>query len=490
MNPRIVAIAAALTIGLAACSGGDSSSETSAGLNTIAASSDGEAADDGVMFDSDEGMEGDAMTEERAPEAADVLATGQTTVAVAPEVGAPNETGTQQAQSGGQETPETETADPVDTGRDIIRTAVVSAEVPDVAAASQQVINSVERVGGLLFNQDTRIGNGDEANRTTLVFRVPPSDFQRVLNDLDGIGTLLDKQVDATDVTGRVVDLRSRITSTELSVERLRGFLAGATDLNQIATFENELRNRETDLESLRGQLRTLENQVALSTITISLIEKLPPAPPAPSVLIATTVHSGHDGGFSCGARAAQLETGEDATICYEVTNNGATALANLNLRDAALKLDLDDLEIVEGDLEDPLQPGEVVMFAHEFTADGNRITSTAKVQADAEPAVDATDTAVLVDSVTASSDLALTIVAKQTEPGFTDGLSTGWDGLTNLIRVVLVFAGLILPFIWVFPLAFFAFRAVRRWQAEQRKRSIPAPPVTPTAVDKEPAGV
>lgn len=496
MNSRVVAIAVALTLGLAACSGGadDASSESADGAiaTTVAASFDS-ASDDGS---SDDAMEQDAMEEEAMEEEPTaVLATGRADEA-APQAGAPSQVGAgEQVQTGGQQGPEAETTDPVDTGRDIIRTAVVTAEVPDVAAASQQVINSVERVGGLLFNQDTRIGTGEQANRTTLVFRVPPSDFQRVLNDLDGVGTLLDKQVDATDVTGRVVDLRSRITSTELSVERLRGFLSGATDLNQIATFENELRNRETDLETLRGQLRTLENQVALSTITISLIEKLPPAPPAPSVLIATTVHAGHDDGFSCGARATQLEVGEDATICYEVTNNGATALANLNLRDAAMNLEIDDLTVVEGDLDDPLQPGEVVVLAYEFSADGKRIISTAKVQADAQPAIDAADIEVFADDVSASTDFALTVVAKQTDPGFTDGLSTGWDGLTNLIRVVLVLAGLVLPFIWAFPLAFFAFRALRRWNNEQRHRSAPRPPTPPaepaaSASGKEPAQV
>ncbi len=376
-----------------------------------------------------------------------------------------------------------EVVDPIDTGRQIIRTAEIVADVTDVAASAQRAINIVQSVGGLLFNQDTRVAtNNAEPNRTTLVFRVPPEDFQTVLNDLGGVGSIREQRIDATDVTGRVVDLESRITSTELSVERLRGFLSAATDLNQVATFESELRDRETELETLRGQLRTLQNQVALSTITLTLTELLPPPPPVPALRLASFVYSGHDGGFSCGTTLDRAEDGDDLTLCYEITNTGDTALVDVALRDSALSLDIDDLTIVEGVLDEPLEPGQRLMFAHEFTASGTRLISTAKVQGTATPAA-GDDAEVAAETTSAKADLALTIYPRETGPGFADGLDAGWRGFTTLIGAFLLAIGFALPFVWVIPLAWIG---VREWR--RRRPTDPAPLPSRATIPDPPA--
>jgi len=67
----------------------------------------------------------------------------------------------------------------------------------------------------------------------------------------------VDKQVTADDVTERIVDFRSRIATAEASVLRLRVLLGEAPDLENVALVERELVQRETDLETLRGRLRT-----------------------------------------------------------------------------------------------------------------------------------------------------------------------------------------------------------------------------------------
>jgi hypothetical protein len=462
MNTRTVALLATLLLILAACGGADDDSGESSGY-ADGSSDDSASSDDGSAAAGD----GSTVISDDATEAyADRAQAG---APLAPAEGNVQPTGD------GEET--VETPDLVETGRDIIRTATVTAEVPDVAAAAQEVLSAVQAVGGLLFNRDTRIATAGEPNRTTMVFRVPPRDFQAVLNELSGVGKLLEQKVDATDVTGRIVDLESRITSTELSVERLRGFLAGAQDLNQIATFENELRNRETDLETLRGQLRTVQNQVALSTITITLIEKVPPAAPNPRISLTTTMHRGHDGGFSCGTEAGVVEAGAEITLCYDVLNNGETALTDINVGDSALGVEFDDLKLVQGSVERALEPGQRLVYAYELTASGNRIVSNAKVRATAVPALDAIDTNVRVDTVDDTEDLAISVTPRQTDPGFSDGLSTGWDGLTEIIRMLLVVAGFVLPFIWVFPLTFLSYRAWRR-----RFATAPVVPSQPVA--------
>ena len=73
------------------------------------------------------------------------------------------------------------------------------------------------------------------------------------------------------EVTEQVVDLESRITTAEASVARLRALLDRSGSVADIAQVETELLERETTLETLRGQLRTIERQVDLATITVDV---------------------------------------------------------------------------------------------------------------------------------------------------------------------------------------------------------------------------
>ncbi len=473
---RFTAVLAALALLLTACGGSDVSTSAADDGAAAAPNEDFSNASGGIDAGASAGGDGEMI--EAAGEA-DLIDDAQRANQADPDVSL-------QPGTPGDET--TSEVQPVDTGRQIIRTANITAEVTDVAAASQQAINTVSSVGGLLFNQDTRVAsNNVEANRTTLVFRVPPADFQRVLNDLGGIGNVREQTIDATDVTGRVVDLESQIISTELSVERLRGFLAGATDLTQVAAFENELRNRETDLESLRGQLRTIQNQVSLSTITITFMEILAPAKPTPSMSLASFLYQGQDGGFSCGSSTGDVRDGDLLTICFEVTNTGDTGLTDVVIRDSALDIGVDKMTLVEGNADTTLEPGQRLMYSYELTAEGNRLISTTRAQATAVPSIDSETDELARTTADARAELSRSILPKISPAGFADGLSTGWEGLTALVRTLLVALGFALPFIWLIPLTWLALREWKKREANRPARSWGADPTPPPPAAAEP---
>jgi hypothetical protein len=229
-------------------------------------------------------------------------------------------------------------------GRSIIYTANLTVEVEDVIAAGEQALAAVQGLGGVLTGQETT--TGAEA-RSVLTIKVPPEDFAEAMRRLAGIGRLVSQSVFTDDVTERVVDLESQITTAETSVERLRALLAAATDMEDIVSLERELMQRETDLEVLRGQLRTLEDQVALATIVLYLVEPYP----EPAVDLTGTAYFGHDGGAACpGSVELEIKEGELFTLCYEVRNTGDTPLGDIEVRDSGLDARMDDLIVVEGD--------------------------------------------------------------------------------------------------------------------------------------------
>lgn len=167
-------------------------------------------------------------------------------------------------------------------GRKIVFTGDLRVEVDDVAASSQRAIAQVEAAGGWLSSQETSF---DREASSTLTFRIPPGDYDRTVARLGELGKVRNLSKSSNDVTERVVDLEARITTAEASVARLRGFMERAGSVAEIASVENELLRRETDLETLQGSLRTLDQQVDMGTLVLTL-QSAPHDKPKPAAAV------------------------------------------------------------------------------------------------------------------------------------------------------------------------------------------------------------
>ena len=111
-----------------------------------------------------------------------------------------------------------------------------------------------------------------QASIATVTLRVPAAQFDTTLAALHGLGTEQDRQVSTQDVTEQVVDVQSRLKTQQASVDRIRALIAQTTSIAQIVSIEDELTQREADLESMEAQLRSLTDLTSLSTITVTLL--------------------------------------------------------------------------------------------------------------------------------------------------------------------------------------------------------------------------
>ena len=361
-------------------------------------------------------------------------------------------------------------------GREIVFIADMTVAVTDVAAASGEATRIIEELGGYLFGQET---TGSPAPRSVLTFKVLPGDFQQALARLGSVGEIRVQNVSADDVTERVVDLESRISTAEASVERLKGFLEEAQDIETIAELENQLLLRETDLETMRGQLRTLRDRIDLATIYLTLTEALS----NPGVELTVSGFPGHDDGVSCpGDGGIAVEEGEDATVCFEITNTGDTPLSGFELKDTVLEIELGDLIVVWGDPDGVLEPGQSLVLAYEIVVDKNLRRTQARVGA--EP-VDQDGNRVEGREVASTAAISVTAIDPGGLPGFQDGLEASTNALFWVGGVIVLLVGAILPLI--IPLALLV--GIWLWVARRRpKQAAVATPKTaspPWAVDK-----
>jgi hypothetical protein len=343
--------------------------------------------------------------------------------------------------------------------RDIIYTAEVSISVEDVSESADAAVEAIAGLGGFVFGQETI---GAPEARTILTFKVPPDRFQEALDTLAGIGELRSQSISADDVTERIVDLESQIQTTEVSVERLRELLATTTNLEDIAEIETQLLERETRLERLRGQLRTLEDAVALATITLVIQESFS----APGLDLDLTAYPDADEtGASCpGDGSLGVPEGDDITLCIELTNTGDTLLTDFALTDTVLDLALDDLTVVFGDLDRPMEPGETVMLSTVVEVERSIQTRT---RVTATPTNDEGE-ALAGRSVQRTEGIYLDGIRQQRIPSFLDGFEGSLRLMSQMWSGLLLAVGAALPFAVVLGVLWFGIQAIRRRRPEQ----------------------
>ena len=355
---------------------------------------------------------------------------------------------------------------PADLGRDIIYRATISVQSDDVTAASSEAVAIVQGLGGIVFSQTTRTEPNPQAQIT---FKVLPADFSTALERLAGVGKLVDQSISADDVTERVVDLQSRISTAETSVDRLRKLLEEAVKLEDVAQIERELLDRETTLEVLRGQLRTLQDQVDLATITLTITQ-------SPTVLPDTGMAAGvwisDDADDPClGTEYFTADADSTVYFCLEVENTGASALTDVSVRSRSVRLDVDAFRTLQGSF-DRIEPGELLVAVLAAPVEEGRLAGRAAhrgleivLEAEAVP-VDAEGVA--LQEVSANAYAWLDVRSEDSLPGFADSVSDGARFLRSIVGVALVVVGVMVPFL---PFVAALIALIWWWRRQRRAR-------------------
>ncbi|HEC09415.1 MAG TPA: DUF4349 domain-containing protein [Acidimicrobiales bacterium] len=353
---------------------------------------------------------------------------------------------------------------PADIGRDIIYTAEVSIQVDDVDGAAQSAMREMAALGGLLFGQRSTT---EPEVITVLTFKVRPEDFSEALTRLDGVGEVVSQSVSTDDVTERVVDLESRILTAERSVERLRNLLDSAGNLDEISRLEAQLLERETLLEQLKGQLRTIQAQVSLATIVLTITPRIPPIPEA-ELRFDVSAYGGHDSGENCpGTSSLTLDEGADMTVCYVITNTGEAPVTDFEIVSSSLEVVTSDLIAVEGDPEQPLAPGARLVLAQETILQRD-LTAHPAVFALADVSGPGVDRPAVEIQQGSTRPLTLDAVPDDSLPGFGDALGSSLEVLATLAGLLVVALGWVVPFLWILPIVV----AVIWWRRRHRRRA------------------
>lgn len=107
-----------------------------------------------------------------------------------------------------------------------------------------------------------------------ITVRVPADDLQAVVDSLDAVGDVEASGVSRVDVTSQSIDLQARIDAAQVSVDRLTQLMTQAGTVADLIAAESALAERQATLESYQQQLKALDEQVSLSTLTVSVLPR------------------------------------------------------------------------------------------------------------------------------------------------------------------------------------------------------------------------
>lgn len=155
----------------------------------------------------------------------------------------------------------------------VITTAWMTVRVESVATASTEVSGLISQSDGSIQQQD--VSNAQGSASATIIARIPAASLERFIAQVSTIGTVESVSRQASDVTQQTIDLDARVDALTASITRLKELLAQTTNVADLVAVETELANRQAELDSLTSQRAYLADQVAMSTVTISLLPQV-----------------------------------------------------------------------------------------------------------------------------------------------------------------------------------------------------------------------
>lgn len=156
------------------------------------------------------------------------------------------------------------------TQRKVVYTADYRIVVGDLEGAIKSTEQLAASAGGYL----QRI-TGD-----SITIRVPVERFEEVTDQIESMGRVSRRNIQASDITEQFVDLEARLRNARAVAARLNELLARAENVQAALAVEKELNRVNEQIERFEARLALLQSRIAMSTITVTFERIARPARP------------------------------------------------------------------------------------------------------------------------------------------------------------------------------------------------------------------
>jgi len=162
----------------------------------------------------------------------------------------------------------------------IVRDGRIGIEVPDgkFGDAVGDLTFIAEKHGGFIISSETQ-----NERSGTFVLRIPAKRFDRALGDIRHLATRVRfQQVQGEDVTAEFIDQQARLRILEARKALLFDLFQKANTTEEILRMGSQLDDVQLRIEQIQGQIRFINDQVAESTLRVSIQERNAPTAATP----------------------------------------------------------------------------------------------------------------------------------------------------------------------------------------------------------------
>lgn len=154
----------------------------------------------------------------------------------------------------------------------LIRKAALTLVVDSLDKNIQQVSAIVsQQQGDLLGLEDQKPPNNSARHTVSMQIRVPQNQLDTTLNKLTQLGNVQSRTITAEDVADQLVDFQARLRNLQKTESTLLEIMERSGSVRDVLKVAQELSNVRQSIEQINAQLKSLQNQVAYSTITLKL---------------------------------------------------------------------------------------------------------------------------------------------------------------------------------------------------------------------------
>jgi hypothetical protein len=161
-----------------------------------------------------------------------------------------------------------------DWDKKIIKTATLNLEVKEYNSFYKSIREKVSQLGGYVAQEEQSQTSYKIEN--TLIVKVPVDQFDNALLQVTtGVEKINEKKITSEDVTGEVVDTKSRMEAKRQIRQRYIDLLKQAKNMEEVLNVQSEINDIQEDLESASGRVNYLTHSAAYSTINLTFYQVL-----------------------------------------------------------------------------------------------------------------------------------------------------------------------------------------------------------------------
>ncbi|REG92230.1 DUF4349 domain-containing protein [Flavobacterium aquicola] len=156
----------------------------------------------------------------------------------------------------------------------IIRTGNLRFETDNLETTYEQIKSAVKK--GKAFIQNDSQGKEYASVYRRITVRIPSENFDSFIKDIsNGVDYFDNKEINSQDVTEEYIDIDARLKAKKKLENRYLELLAKANKMSEMLAIEAQLSAIREEIEAKEGQLRYMQSQVSLSTVTIEFYKTI-----------------------------------------------------------------------------------------------------------------------------------------------------------------------------------------------------------------------